>query len=291
MKIQTASPPPKTPLPTPSSPSPANAQADKVSLGATPEIERATGMQKLVAYSGLACTAATVAGLVTTGAFASLGSSALMAGACLGAFFAADIGTGLVHHFLDNVRPDKLPKWLEKHAHDFQNHHHNPRDVVHREYCNHTAGTQVFTTPILAGLALTSWTLPALAPLTAGLAVFANCANLAQEFHRRSHMTDAENPAIVKWCQKAGIMVPKKVHAAHHGTGHNSNYALLNGVTNKLLDDFKFRLTPSGPKTNILRKLEVGLYRWQGCDPNAWGETPGLKEYALTGQNPPNSKV
>lgn len=247
------------------------------------EIERATPMQKAIAYTGVACTAATVAGLIHGGAFATLGSSLTMAGVMVGTYVLADISTGLAHHFLDNVRPDFLPKWLEKHAHDFQNHHDHPRDVVHREYANHTAGTQVFTTPLLAALAATSWTMPGLAPLTAGLTVFANCANLAQEFHRRAHMTDAENGPLIKAAQKVGLMVPKKLHAAHHGTGHNAKYALLNGVTNKVLDDFEFRLTPNGPKTNILRKMEVGLYKLQGSDPNAWTETPGLKQRALTG--------
>lgn len=245
------------------------------------KIERATPMQKLVAYAGVVATGATVAGLIHGGAFSTLGSGLAVAGAMVGSYILADISTGLVHHFLDNVRPDALPRWMQHHAHDFQNHHDHPRDVVHREYANHTAGTQVFTTPMLAALAATSWTLPQLAPLTAGLTVFANCANLAQEFHRRAHMTDAENGPVIKAAQKLGLMVPKKLHAAHHGTGHNSKYALLNGVTNKVLDEFEFRLTPSGPKTNLLRKMEVGLSKWQGSDPNTWSETPGLKQKAL----------
>lgn len=43
-------------------------------------------------------------------------------------------------------------------------------------------------------------------------------------------------------------------------------------MTNNLLDDFQFRLTSNGPKTNLLRNMEVGLYNLQG-----------LKEHTLMG--------
>ncbi|MBT9588630.1 hypothetical protein IV102_35165 [bacterium] len=282
MKISNAKPPHIPPsLP----PAPSRRPEDQVTLGEhrQPPLEKATLWQKAVATTGVAATATVVAGLAYGGAFSSMGAGLAVAGSMVGAYFLADISTGLVHHFLDNVDPKKLPGGLARIADDFQNHHDHPRDVVHREFANHTADTQRITTPMLAGLAALAWTLPQLAPLTAGLTVFANCANLAQEFHRRAHMSDAENPALVNLCQKVGLMVPRRLHLQHHGAGHKSHYALLNGATNKILDDVHFRLTPGGVKSNLLRKMEVALYHWQGSEPNNWAETPGLKEQALRG--------
>jgi ubiquitin-conjugating enzyme E2 variant len=241
----------------------------------------ATPIQKAVAGAGMAASAATVAGLVATGGFSSLASTLAIGASAVAAFFVTDVGSGLVHHFLDNVNPDKLARPLASIAHDFQNHHENQRDVVHRDFAHHTAETQVVTTPVLMGLAAMAWTVPHLAAVTTGLLVAANCATLAQEFHKRAHMSDKENPRIVKLAQKLGIMVPRRLHAQHHASGHKSHYALLNGASNRVLDDFKFRLTPGGPKTNILRKMEVLLYKWQGSEPNAWAETAGLREEAL----------
>lgn len=242
---------------------------------------KATFVQKAVAAAGIGATAAVGVGLAVNGAFSSIPSALGTVGAMAGAFLVADISTGLVHHFLDNVNPDKMPKVIGRIALDFQNHHHHQRDLVTREFADHTWDTQVVTTPVLAGLAVAAFTLPHFSALTAGAAVFTNCALLAQEFHKRAHMTARENGPIIEAAQKVGLMVPKALHGKHHNSGHKSHYALLNGATNKVLDDFKFRLTPNGPKTNILRKMEVAITKLQGCDVNAWDENPGLKAEAL----------
>lgn len=272
-----------TPRPLPQ-PAPAATPQDTVEVGSgktAPTYYHATPIQKAVAYTGMAATALTVGGLAMGGAFATLGSALTIGASMVAAFFITDVGTGLVHHFLDNVKPSILPKPLESIANDFQNHHHNLRDVVNRDFAHHTSETQVITTPILLATAATAFVAPHVAAVTAGVMVAANCAVLAQEFHKRAHMSDSENPAIVRICQKIGLMVPRRLHAQHHKSGHKSHYALLNGASNVLLDGFKFRLTPNGPKTNILRKMEVLLYKIQGCNPNAWNETPGLEEEAL----------
>ncbi len=255
--------------------------------------QKATPLQNLTSWAGMGAVAAIGAGLIAGGAFSTPLAATLTAGSLVGGFFATDIGTGLVHHFLDNVDADAMEKrggsvnnFIARIARDFQNHHHHTRDMIHRDFAHHTWDTQKFTTPILLGLAGLAWTTTGLAPAlvgpaVAGLATLAYMGVVAQEAHKRCHMSDEENPAWVRGLQKAGIWVSQDVHNAHHTQGHKSHYALLNGVTNKVLDETRFRLSPGGPKTNILRKMEVALWKWQGSEPNAWRENKGLKEEAL----------
>ncbi|MCA9792066.1 MAG: hypothetical protein KC910_09740 [Candidatus Eremiobacteraeota bacterium] len=257
------------------------------------DFKQATPTMTALALTSLGATVALGAGLVAGGAFSTPVAAALTTSAVVGGFFATDLGSGVVHHFLDNVNADALEarggllrKTTARIARDFQNHHHHTRDMVHRSFAHHTYDTQRVAAPLLVGLAGLAWTVtssaPAVAgPLLAGLATMANCALVAQEAHKRCHMSDDENPGWVKGLQKANIWVNQDLHNQHHTQGHQSHYALLNGFTNKVLDGLEFRIG-DGPKTNILRKLEVGLYHWQGgIEPNAWVENEGLREKAL----------
>lgn len=257
------------------------------------EHHKATPVQKLLAWGGAAATVAVGAGLVAGGAFATPLAAALTTGALVTGYLASDLGTGLVHHFLDNVDADRMEarggtaaNFVARIARDFQNHHHHTRDMVHRDFAHHTYDTAKFSTTVLAGLAGLAWTATAAAPaiigpMIAGTAMVANMAVVAQEAHKRCHMSEKENPLWARALQKTGLFVNKEIHNKHHTEGHKSHYSLLNGLTNVVLDKTKFRLTPGGPKTNLLRKLEVGLSKWQGADANAWRENPGLKEEAL----------
>lgn len=133
---------------------------------------------------------------------------------------------------------------------------------------------------MLIGLAIAAITGPHLAPLIAAATVSANAAVLSPEFHKRSHMRPDES-APRQLLKDIGLVVSTKRHAKHHTQGHKSHYALLNGFTNVFLDGVKFKLTPGGPKTNLIRKIEVAIYRLTAAAPQSWRENPGLREIAL----------
>jgi len=229
----------------------------------------------------MVATAAIGAALIAGGAFSTVGSGAVVVASMIGAYLVTDMGTAMVHVVIDNLDCEKIPEslpWLRRLVEDFQNHHENPRDIVKREFANHTADAQVITTPMLIGLAIAAITRPHLAPL---IAVSANAAVLSPEFHKRSHMRPDESAPIWQLLKDIGLAVSTKRHAKHHTQGHKSHYALLNGFTNVFLDGVKFKLTPGGPKTNLIRKIEVAIYRLTATEPQSWRENPGLRGIAL----------
>ena len=266
-----------------------NGSADAGRVGRTKTEEdtsswKATPLQKAVAAGGMVATAAIGGALIASGAFSTVGSGAVVVASMIGAYLVTDMGTAMVHVVIDNLDCEKIPEslpWLRRLVQDFQNHHENPRDIVKREFANHTADAQVITTPMLIGLAIAAITRPHLAPLIAAATVSANAAVLSQEFHKRSHMRPDESAPIWQLLKDIGLAVSTKRHAKHHTQGHTSHYALLNGFTNVFLDGVKFKLTPGGPKTNLIRKIEVAIYGLTAAEPQSWRENRGLREIAL----------
>ena len=276
--------------PQPSDPTAApNGSADAGRVGRAKTEEdtsswKATPWQKAVAAGGMVATAAIGAALIAGGAFSTVGSGAVVMASMIGAYLVTDMGTAMVHVVIDNLDCEKIPEslpWLRRLVEDFQNHHENPRDIVKREFANHTADAQVITTPMLIGLAIAAITRPHLAPPIAAATVSANAAVLSPEFHKRSHMRPDESAPIWQLLKDIGLAVSTKRHAKHHTQGHKSHYALLNGFTNVFLDGVKFKLTPGGPKTNLIRKIEVAIYRLTAAEPQSWRENPGLRGIAL----------
>jgi Lipid desaturase domain len=245
---------------------------------------KATPLQKAVAAGGMVATAAIGGALIVGGACSTVGSGAVVVASMIGAYLVTDMGSAMVHVVIDNLDCEKVPeslRWLRRLVEDFQNHHENPRDIVKREFANLTADAQVIATPILIGLVIAAITRPHLAPLIAAATVSANAAVLSQEFHKRSHMRPDESAPIWQLLKDIGLAVSTKMHAKHHTQGHKSHYALLNGFTNVFLDGVKFKLTPRGPNTNLIRKIEVAIYGLTAAEPQSWRENPGLRGIAL----------
>jgi ubiquitin-conjugating enzyme E2 variant len=252
-------------------------------------IARATPRQRLIGRANVVLTGAAIAGLVAGGAVSTIGGALTIAGVVGLTWVVADAGAALVHHFLDNINParvrvlwpGKVGQFVATQAEDFQNHHDHQRDVVFREYFEHTAVTQAIALPVLAGMTALAWTVPGAAPVVAALTTLGNLSSWTQEFHRWAHRSPSENGPVITALQTFGPVLTAKLHAKHHRQGHSDHYALTSGSTNRVLDGLKFRTRPGGPKTNVLRKIEVRIKNWQGDDPSAWNETPGLKEEAL----------
>jgi len=169
----------------------------------------------------MVATAAIGAALIAGGAFSTVGSGAVVVASMIGAYLVTDMGTAMVHVVIDNLDCEKIPEslpWLRRLVEDFQNHHENPRDIVKREFANHTADAQVITTPMLIGLAIAAITRPHLAPLIAAATVSANAAVLSPEFHKRSHMRPDESAPAAPEGHRAGGVHEEARQAPHPGT-------------------------------------------------------------------------
>ena len=62
-------------------------------------------------------------------------------------------------------------------------------------------------------------------------------AYLGQWAHRMAHTPDSQRPAWVRAAQSVGILVPPKLHKAHHTT-YDDGFPILSGVTAPLVGAF-----------------------------------------------------
>ncbi|KAL8509978.1 hypothetical protein ACS0TY_016986 [Phlomoides rotata] len=81
----------------------------------------------------------------------------------------------------------------------------------------------------------------------------------SQQFHAWSHTPKGLLPAVVVALQDAEIILRRGDHAAHHQPPFNSNYCIVSGVCNRVLD-----------KSKLFVGLEVVVLRLLGYRPHSW---------------------
>ena len=118
-----------------------------------------------------------------------------------------------------------------------QGHHSTPWTITFRSFCNNLYKVAYGTIPALTILALLPTTLIT-ADTRLFYALFINWWLLSQEFHKYSHMRTP--PIYAKNLQKIGLILSRKEHGLHHSIPYDSNYCILNGVCNPILDKIGF---------------------------------------------------
>ncbi|XP_011084391.1 fatty acid desaturase 4-like 1, chloroplastic [Sesamum indicum] len=68
-------------------------------------------------------------------------------------------------------------------------------------------------------------------------------------------------PPVVAALQDAGVLLRWSHHRAHHGPPFNSNYCVVSGICDRVLDGCK-----------VLLGLEVALFRVTGVKPRSWSD-------------------
>jgi ubiquitin-conjugating enzyme E2 variant len=85
---------------------------------------------------------------------------------------------------------------------------------------------------------------------------------LSQQFHAWAHEKRRRLPPGVEALQDAGVLVSRAQHAAHHRQPYNTNYCIVSGMWNGLLDRYK-----------VFEALEMVVYFRTGIRPRSWDET------------------
>jgi palmitoyl-[glycerolipid] 3-(E)-desaturase len=186
-------------------------------------------------------------------------------GLIMASWIAADFGSGVLHWSVDNYGNGNTPVFGSIIA-AFQGHHAAPWTITQRGLCNNVYKL-CLPFGILPTIVVSVLTPPAVAMFIIAFCVFEI---LSQEFHKWSHMTKRETPAVAATLQQYGIAVPRTQHALHHLAPYEGNYCIISGLCNRPLDE-----------TGLFRRMEHYIYRWNGVEANAWKLDPVLRARTL----------
>jgi ubiquitin-conjugating enzyme E2 variant len=165
----------------------------------------------------------------------------------------ADLVSAVVHWFGDTYFQIDTPV-IGPIVGPFRLHHRDPEAFRRHSFSQRNRNNFLVALPLLGAA---SWLTPraittghALAGLT--LAVAAVVLASATQIHAWAHDPDA--PRVVRWLQRAGVLLSSERHAQHHRGAHDGSYAIVNGWANGLVD-----------RTQLFRRAEswarrLGLY-------------------------------
>ncbi|CAE8629702.1 unnamed protein product [Polarella glacialis] len=233
------------------------------------DLLRASPPQRVLVAAMIALLAAgliRVGGLLSAAAAAG-GGAVEMSVACalavlLGAEF-ADFGTGVYHFSVDNYGSASTPV-VGSQIEAFQGHHEEPWTITHRDFCNNCFPTCLATMPFLAAFEML-----ASSPYLLLWAVTA-CAGIAfcQELHKWSHTLRSQCHPVINWLQDRRVLVARKVHLRHHKRPFETNYCIVTGHMNPILD-----------KSGFFRVLAALIAQLTGVRPRC--ETGSRFEYLV----------
>lgn len=175
----------------------------------------------------------------------------------------ADFGTGVYHFSVDNYGSAETPI-VGSQIEAFQGHHEEPWTITYRDFCNNCFPTCLATMPFLIAFEVFCSQ-----PYVLLWAVVA-CAGIAfcQEFHKWSHTLRSQCHPFVNWLQDVGILVHRKAHLRHHKAPYETNYCIVTGHMNPLLD-----------RTGFFTGLGALIASWTGVRPRC--ETGERFDYLL----------
>ncbi|CAL5010680.1 unnamed protein product [Urochloa decumbens] len=211
----------------------------------------------------LAGSAAILSSLSTSASLVTSGSSPALdpLAAALAAYTLADLSTGIYHWLVDNYGDATTPLVGSQIA-AFQGHHRHPSTITLRDPCNnlHALSRAAALSLFPADALLSAADAPAAAHAFVG--AFAACVVLSQQFHAWAHEKRRRLPVGVEWLQDAGVLVSRAEHAAHHRRPYDSNYCIVSGMWNGVLDRYR-----------VFEALEMVVYLRTGVRPRSWDET------------------
>jgi len=141
--------------------------------------------------------------------------------------------SGLVHWCEDTYGSPSTPFVGRRITKPNLRHHFNPRSFVHNSWF---ASAELLLWACAFAL-LVAWSLGRLGPMVVVAAILGANAN---QVHKWSHRTPAENGRIVGALQRVGVLQSPRHHQRHHLGARNSHYCVLTNLLNPVLDRCRF---------------------------------------------------
>ncbi|KAL2472988.1 Fatty acid desaturase 4 [Forsythia ovata] len=168
----------------------------------------------------------------------------------------ADLFSGIYHWAIDNYGCAKTPIFGNQ-IRLFQLHHETPWAIARQQMAKSLHVTaRVLTFMVLPIVLLCS------DPVLLGfVGVFAGFILFTLQIHAWAHCAKDKLPPLVVALQDCRIIVKSSKHAAHHRPPYNSNYCIVSGMWDMLLDKSKFFVA-----------LEKIFFFMLGVPPRSWTE-------------------
>lgn len=153
-------------------------------------------------------------------------------------FFIADVIVGMFHWFEDTYLDYCITfPILSEISKDNELHHYFPRSITAHSYIDNIKIPFSITILVFACLFIVNrYAFFKYPYFFASLAFFGISANV---LHRHSHMRECENPVIINWLQKCGILCSHSHHSAHHEK-IMEKYCVITEYNNYVLDRIYF---------------------------------------------------
>ena len=141
--------------------------------------------------------------------------------------------SGFVHWFEDSYGNPATPFIGRRITKPNLLHHFKPRALLANSWY---ASSELLLVACAVAL-LVAWGLGRLSPMVVLAAVFGANAN---EVHKWSHRSQAENGPVVVALQRLGLVQTPRHHLQHHLDGKDSHYCVLTNLLNPVLDGCRF---------------------------------------------------
>lgn len=145
-------------------------------------------------------------------------------------YLMTDFISGILHVILDNERSLDVPI-LRSLAKGFQSHHRNPKDIYEMTLYNHLYTMHLPLTFIFLIALLINQPIIYFTYLSLAVSV-----HVMQMSHRWAHTPKKMLPGYVIALQKSGLLLSAKTHAKHHNNVYDSNFCIMNGWSNFILN-------------------------------------------------------
>jgi ubiquitin-conjugating enzyme E2 variant len=149
------------------------------------------------------------------------------------AVLAAELAAGAVHWFEDAYVREDTPVLGNIMARANIIHHHYPRYFTRHTWLESSWDLMCLAAVFVLGawlLGLLTWPVWLFAILSAN----------ANEMHKWTHRTPAENGRVITFLQRTGVLQTARHHALHHTDPKNSHYCTITNVLNPVLDGIGF---------------------------------------------------
>lgn len=150
----------------------------------------------------------------------------------------ADLLSGIVHWTADTWGSETMPVLGRRFLRPFRVHHVNPDDFLRRDLVDCNGDVAMLNIPMLAGALLMPLTTPGGPIAAVALVGFCTASLPTNQVHQWAHM--ASPPRLVRWLQRAGIILSHEDHARHHQKPYVANYCIATGWCNRFLTAIGF---------------------------------------------------